>query len=122
MLDPAQTLTIFQKQANPKEFSAGQIIFSEGQPSNFMYGILAGEIEILVNNKVFETLKKGEVFGTGALIDTGTRNYTAIAKTDCKLAFLDKQRFLFAVQETPMFALEVMKAYSQRLNRLEHQL
>ena len=122
MLEPAQTLIIFQKQPKPKEFSAGQIIFAEGQPTDFMYGILAGEIEILVNNKVVETLIRGEVFGTGALIDTGSRNYTAIAKTECKLAFLDKQRFLFAVQETPMFALEVMKTYSQRLNRLEHQL
>lgn len=122
MLDPAQTLIIFQKQPDPKEFSAEQIIFTEGQPTDFMYGILEGEIEILVNNKVVETLKIGEVFGIGALIDTGARNYTAIAKTDCKLAFLDKQRFLFAVQETPMFALEVMKTYSQRLNRLEHKL
>ena len=122
MLEPAQTLCIFQKQPNPKEYSAGQIIFAEGQPADFMYGILAGEIELLVNNKVVETLKIGEVFGTGALINKGKRDYTAIAKTDCKLAYLDQQRFVFAVQETPMFALEVMQTYSQRLSRLEHQL
>ena len=52
----------------------------------------------------------------------GTRTYTAIAKTDCQLAFLDRERFLFAVQETPMFALKVMKSYSERLNRLAHML
>jgi CRP-like cAMP-binding protein len=46
------------------------------------------------------------------------RTYTAVAKTDCKVAFLDQRRFFFAVQETPMFALEVMKSYSERMSRL----
>jgi CRP-like cAMP-binding protein len=50
------------------------------------------------------------------------RTYTAIAKTDCKLAFLAQQQFLLAVQETPMFALKVMKRYSERLNPLAHRL
>jgi CRP-like cAMP-binding protein len=50
------------------------------------------------------------------------RTYTASPKTDCKLAFLAQQQFLLAVQETPMFALKVMKRYSERLNRLAHRL
>src|SRR4028119_1625006 len=97
MLDPIKTLRIFQRQPDPKVFSAGQVIFEEGQPGDFMYGILEGEVEVLVNGKVVETIKPGEVFGTGTLIGVGTRTYKAIAKTDCKLAFLDQQRFLFAV-------------------------
>ncbi|HEY9853306.1 MAG TPA: cyclic nucleotide-binding domain-containing protein [Leptolyngbyaceae cyanobacterium] len=122
MLEPAKTLSIFQKQPSPKTFSAGEIIFAEGQPGDFLYGILAGEVDLSVNGKVVETIKTGQVFGAGALIGVSTRTYTAIAKTDCQLAFIDKQRFLFAVQETPMFALEVMKSYSERLSRLEHKL
>ena len=42
------------------------------------------------------------------------------AKTDSLLAFLDREHFMFAVQQTPMFALEVMKSYSDRLRRLRH--
>jgi CRP-like cAMP-binding protein len=38
---------------------------------------------------------------------------------DSKLASVDEKRFLFAVQETPMFALQVMKSYSERLSRLQ---
>lgn len=120
MLEPAKTLSIFQRQPNPKTFSTGEVIFEEGQPGDFLYGILEGEVDLSVNDKVVETIKKGQVFGAGALIGLGGRTYTAIAKTDCQLAFIDKQRFLFAVQETPMFALEVMKSYSQRLSHLEH--
>jgi len=120
MLSPVQTISIFQKQPDPQVFSAGQVIFEEGQPGDFMYGIIEGEVEILINNKVVETIHLGEVFGVGVLVRVKNRTYTAIAKTDSKLAFLDESRFLFAVQETPMFALHVIKNYSERLSRVEH--
>ncbi len=120
MLSPVVTVSIFQKQPDPKVFSAGQVIFEEGQPGNEMYGIIEGEVDILINGKAVETIDTGEVFGVGVLVGVKNRTYTAIAKVDSKLGFLDKQRFLFAVQETPMFALEVMKSYSERLSRLQH--
>ena len=120
MLSPVLTVSIFQKQSDPKAFSAGQVIFEEGQSGDEIYGILEGEVDILVNGKIVETIETGEVFGAGVLVGVKNRTYTAIAKVDSKLVFLNEERFLFAVQETPMFALEVMKSYSERLSRLQH--
>ncbi|MBH8555659.1 cyclic nucleotide-binding domain-containing protein [Nostocaceae cyanobacterium CENA357] len=122
MLSPVITVSIFQKQPNPQTFAAGEVIFEEGQPGDFMFGIVQGEVDILVNGKVVETIETGEVFGTGVLVGVENRTYTAIAKTDCQLASLDEKRFLFAVQETPMFALMVIKNYSERLTRLQRML
>ena len=118
MLQPAQTVSILQKQPDPKLFSSGQVLFKEGQLGDFMYGLLEGEVDLRINGKAVETIRPGEVFGVGALVGVEKRTYTAVAKTDCKVAFLDQRRFFFAVQETPMFALEVMKSYSERLSRL----
>ena len=120
MTNPALTVSILQKQPQPKTFSAGETIFQEGDPADLMYGILSGEVDLLVNGKVVETIETGAVFGTGALVEVKDRTYSAIAKTNCQLAYLDRQHFLFAVQETPMFALEVMKSYSERISRLAH--
>ena len=122
MLSPVVTVSIFQKQPDPQAFSAGQVIFEEGQPGDNMYGILEGQIDILVNGKVVETIQTGEVFGVGILVGVKNRTYTAIAKVDSKLVFLDDKGFLFAVQETPMFAIEVMRSYSERLSRLQRLL
>jgi CRP-like cAMP-binding protein len=122
MLNPVQTISIFQKQLDPKVLSAGEVIFEVGDPGDCMYGIIAGSVDILVDGKVVETIEDGEVFAIGALVGVKNRTYTAIAKTDCQLAFLDEQRFLFVVQETPLFALQVMKNYSERLTRVEHSL
>ncbi|WP_066377702.1 MULTISPECIES: Crp/Fnr family transcriptional regulator [unclassified Anabaena] len=122
MLSPVITIGIFQKQSDHKVFSAGEVIFTEGQPGEYMYGIVEGTVDISVNGKVVETIEAGEVFGAGVLVGVQNRTYTAIAHSDCKLAYLNEKRFLFAVQETPMFALMVIKNYSERLTRLQHLL
>ena len=75
MLEPAKTVSLLQKQAAPKTFSTEQVIFKEGDSGDFMYGILEGEVDLLVNGKVVETIATGEVFGAGALVGVGTRTY-----------------------------------------------
>jgi CRP/FNR family transcriptional regulator, cyclic AMP receptor protein len=122
MLNPTETIQVFQRQPDPLVFEVGQVIFQEGQLGDLMYGVIEGDVEIVVNQKVVEVIQQGGVFGIGAMIDLATRSYTAIAKTPCKLAYLDKQRFLFAIQETPLFAIGVMRIYSDRLSRIEHKL
>ncbi|WP_448560657.1 cyclic nucleotide-binding domain-containing protein [Trichothermofontia sp.] len=123
MMDPAITVKIFQRQSNFKQVPAGETIFSEGEVGTEMYGILEGEVDFLVDGKVVETIGVGDVFGEGALVHVeGTRGSTTVAKTDCKLAVMNKHRFLFAVQETPEFALEIMRSYSNRLRRLRRML
>lgn len=123
LIQPAKTVAIFQGQGDPKIFTAGQVIFNQGEPGDYMYGILEGVVDLTINGKVIETLQAGDVFGEGALVHPdGNRASTAIAQTDCKLAYLNREHFLFAIQETPMFALEVMRSFSARLRRIKQLL
>ena len=119
MLSPVKTVEIFQTSPSPKTFVAGETIFVNGDSGNVMYGLVEGEVEISLNGKVLETIYQGDIFGEGALVHLDSkRASSAIAKTDCKLAFMERKNFLFAVQQTPMFALEVMRSYSDRIRRL----
>ncbi|MFZ1027900.1 MAG: cyclic nucleotide-binding domain-containing protein [Limnoraphis robusta] len=121
MLEPLQSVMIFKKNCEPHKVAAGEVIFSQGEVGHFMYGIIEGEVQFSVDGKNTESLKAGDVFGEGALVNPDhKRRSTATAKTDCVLAILDKERFMFAVQQTPMFALEVMRSYSDRLNALRN--
>jgi CRP-like cAMP-binding protein len=101
-----------------KEFKAGTTIFSKGEPGNEMFIILDGEVDIHVGSGVIDNLKDTEVFGEMALIDSHVRSATAIARTDCRLAAIDEQRFLFLVRESPFFALDIMKIMACRLRRM----
>lgn len=119
MLSPVKTVEIFQTSPEPKSINAGEVIFTKGDAGSVMYGLVEGIVEISVNDKILETICQGDIFGEGALVHSDSkRASTAIAKTDCKLAILGRNNFLFAVQQTPMFAIEIMRSYSDRIRRL----
>jgi CRP/FNR family transcriptional regulator, cyclic AMP receptor protein len=119
-LDPATTVKAYQRHSEAKSFAAGETIFQTGDHGDYMYGLLEGEVQQFVDGELMETIVAGDVFGIGALVHPdGKRVSTAVAKTDCKLAFMDQQRFLFVVQETPMFAIEALRSYSERLKNFK---
>ncbi|MCI0525856.1 MAG: cyclic nucleotide-binding domain-containing protein [Nitrospira sp.] len=76
------------------------------------------QVDILIQDKVLETVKPGGILGEMALIDAKPRSATAVAKTDCKLVPIDEKRFVFLVQETPYFAIQVMQVMVERLRRI----
>ncbi len=51
-------------------------------------------------------------------LSVGERSATVTASTNCTLAEIDEKRFLFLVQQTPTFALNVMRLLSHRLRRM----
>jgi CRP/FNR family cyclic AMP-dependent transcriptional regulator len=108
---------IFEKDATPINFTSGQVIFEDGQPRDFMYVVKTGEVDIVIRTRVVETVTEDGFFGELALIDHAPRSATAIAKTDCTLIKIDERQFLYLVQETPFFALIVMRTLAARLRR-----
>jgi CRP-like cAMP-binding protein len=108
---------IFANEVAPQSYSAGRVIFQEGQPRDFMYAIQEGEVELTVRGQVVEIAGVDGFFGEMALIDQGPRSATAVAKTDCSLVPINEKRFLFMVEETPFFAITVMRTMSMRLRR-----
>ena len=89
---------IFEKNVVPLFYAAGSTIFEIGQPRDLMFIVQEGEM------------------------DGGMRSATAIAKTDCKLVPITEKQFLFMVQETPFFALRVMRTLSARLRQVDRRL
>ena len=61
-----------------------------------------------------------QFFGEMALIDLEARSATAVAKTDCSLVPINEKRFLYMVEETPFFAITVMRVLSRRLRAGTH--
>jgi CRP/FNR family cyclic AMP-dependent transcriptional regulator len=108
---------LFADTKHVQEFQAGSTICAEGTPGHVMYVVLDGEVEAWVGSTLVEVIEPGDIVGEMALIDAQTRSATIVAKSDCRLALVDEQRFLFMVQETPFFALHVMRILAERLRR-----
>ena len=93
----------------------GQIVFSRGDPGQCMYIIQSGTIEIVIGDKVVETIGANEALGFMTMIDKQPRSSTARAKEPCELSLLDEAKFRFMVDEVPNFALYIMGVLARRI-------
>jgi CRP-like cAMP-binding protein len=112
---------LFEHASDARPVAAGTTIFNAGDERDYMYAVLEGEVDIAVNGRVVETVESGGIFGEMALIDKDRRTATAVARTDAKIVAVDERRFLFLIQQTPNFALHVMRVLSERLRRMDEQ-
>ena len=110
---------IFIDTSKARSFVAGTSIFEKGDQGTEMYVVKEGEVDIVIDDFHFETVVPDGIFGELSLIDQETRIASAIARTDCTLQAIDKRQFLFLVQETPLFAIQVMAEMANRLRRVD---
>ncbi len=113
-MDP---LRLFRNDEDAEFYPAGETIFEAGDVGEYMYVVNQGEVEVVLNGRVIETVEAGGILGEMALIDNSPRSAAAVAKTDCRLFPLNRRRFTFLIQEHPFFALHVMSIMAERLRR-----
>ena len=110
---------LFHNAKSFQDVPAGTVIFEEGASGTEMFGVVEGAVEVRLPNGTVRTLGPDDTFGEMAIIDSSPRSATAVAVADTRLAVIDRGRFLFLVQETPMFALQVMSSMAQRTRAAE---
>ena len=116
------TVDLFRNETDFVRYGAGQTIFSEGELGDAMYVVLDGQVALRVKGQLVETLGAGGVLGEMALIDHAPRVASAVATTDAKLVPIEEKRFIFMVQQTPRFALQIMKVMAERLRTMDARL
>ncbi|MCH2220576.1 MAG: cyclic nucleotide-binding domain-containing protein [Dechloromonas sp.] len=94
---------------------AGSCLFREGDEGHLMYVLSIGSAEVLVGNRVVERLQHGSVVGEMGIVSPGPRSATVVASEDCEFVEIDEKRFQFLVQQTPYFALQIMRLMAERL-------
>ena len=109
--------------AGKRELSSvkqGDIIFQAGELGDKLYGVVSGEVQLNWGDHGVEMIGPGSSFGAGALVDPEHRRFgTAVAICDSELLEMNREEFLFAMQELPMFGLEMLHDLEQRLQRIK---
>jgi CRP-like cAMP-binding protein len=111
-------LKIFENSSANLVLKTGDNLFSTGEKTNGkMYVLLEGQAEVVVNGTMVELVQPGAILGEMAMIDQEPRSATIRCAKNCAFAEIDEERFFLLIQQTPMFALEVMQALAARLRR-----
>ncbi|MCK6405435.1 MAG: cyclic nucleotide-binding domain-containing protein [Rhodocyclaceae bacterium] len=101
---------------------AGKPLFVEGDEGHQMFVLTVGSAEVIVKNRVVETLYPGNIVGEMGLVSPGPRSATVVAKTRCEFVAIDEKRFQYLVQQTPFFATQVMRVLAERLRATDEML
>ena len=113
---------LFRHETEMVNFAAGTVILKRGEPSRVMYVVIEGEAEILLDDQVVHVAGPGALLGELALLDQAPGSADVRAKSACRLVAIDERRFKFLVQQTPNFALDVMRVIAERLRAMNQRL
>ncbi len=113
---------LFRNEPDIVVFAAGEPIFSAGDDADTMYVILEGEVDIRLGDTSLEVATVGQIFGEMALIDQKERSASVVALTPARLARINRRRFLYLIQNTPTFAIDVMRVMATRIRRFDEKI
>lgn len=106
-----------------KLFSAGELLFSEGEPCSGLHIIVRGRVRIFKTSasgreQVLAENVPGESIAEIPIFDGGPYPASAVAVEDAALAFISRRDFNAYCLEHPEVALKVLSVVGARLRRL----
>ena len=126
-----QELEYVAELSRPRRYSAGQVVFEEGELGDSLYVIVSGEVEVIRrdaggDSKVIATLGPPEFFGEMSLIDKEYRSASIRAKTDAELLHLTAENLTtFRKQHRDGFTfvvINIARVLSSRLREANAKL
>lgn len=90
---PKETHGLVAEVCTREEFAVGDVIVTQGDPSDCFFAIETGRCSVYVDDVFQETWKRGCDFGEGALLHDEPRLQTVIAKTAVKALKITRARF-----------------------------
>jgi CRP-like cAMP-binding protein len=111
---------------DPQHLEAGKVIYREGDPSDAIYVIDHGVVEVLRNHDGamvrLGVLRHGEIFGETGVILHHPRSTTTRALTAVTLMRIDSKRFLEIFPPDNPVALPLLRMLCERLAEANRQI
>ena len=62
-------MNVFTRAGDAEPVEPGQVIFDEGDPGDTMFAVAEGQVDIVLDGRVIESVTVGGIFGELALVD-----------------------------------------------------
>jgi CRP-like cAMP-binding protein len=92
----------------------GEVLIREGETGRSFYHILSGEVEILKNNKVMNTLGANDYFGEASLFTGESTSADVRVSKECKLIVISPEKFRETVKMNQNMALKLSEVIARR--------
>ncbi len=100
-------------------FHDGDIVFTEGEESNYLYYIVAGKVNVYHHDELLSTLTASDIFlGEMSFLLNDMRSATVVSDGTSRLLRISKNDFVGAVKQNPHYGIFLARLLAQRLSRL----
>ncbi len=114
----AQSLDEVARRATTLTIQAGDYLFHQGDPSDSMYVLGSGRLEVIVTDPdpvVARELGPGDAVGELGVLTGAARSSSIRAKRDCELVRIDQAEFTSLLEQAPGVATELARALARQL-------
>ncbi len=97
------------------ELEAGEILFNEGDPGDYVCFVINGALDVIKeaaspeNNVVIATVMKNRSIGEMSVIDNSPRSATVRARTKTSIVALTKKGFDMILEKNPAIGISILK-------------
>jgi|HubBroStandDraft_6_1064221.scaffolds.fasta_scaffold175351_1 CRP/FNR family cyclic AMP-dependent transcriptional regulator len=109
-----------------RDFSAGNVLFREGEHGNDMYVIQSGLVQILKRvggeDRPLAMLGRGEFLGEMAILNGKPRTATAVVLEDAKCLVIDAATLEQMIANSAEIALRLVKKLARRLDAADEMI
>jgi CRP-like cAMP-binding protein len=107
----------------PERYQAGDYLFMHDDPSDRIYGVLSGIVEIstysISGRKLVANIEQSRsLVGEIGALDTGPRTASAVCLTDCDLVSLNRPQLMRKLADNASLALAMIEILCLRLRWL----
>jgi hypothetical protein len=107
------------KSLQSRDVEKDQIVFKYGEPSDYLYYIVKGQYDVIVNGTTISSLSPDDIFmGEMSFLLNNRRSATVKAKTPGTLIEISKKEFVEAIRRKPQYALFLSRLLARRIQRL----
>lgn len=104
-------------------FSAGSVLFREGDPGDCVFFIMSGQVRVSKtlndgSEKELALLGDGDIVGEMGVLDERPRTATVTAVENTEVMQVDKDNFLASMEQQPKLAIDFLKLLAGRIHQM----
>lgn len=102
--------------AYEKNYSAGEVIFDEGQTARALYIVKSGQVKITKRDRELVVLKEGDFLGEMSLLEEISRTAKAVAVVESRLLLIYKVKFDGLIEDDPSVGVGIIRNLAKILS------
>ncbi len=112
---PTEQLSYLAAIAEIEYYDSGEELFDIGDPSEHLFMIISGDIEMLRKGNVIHTLTKNDAVGVLGFFDREPRLFNAVCKNPCHVLAIRADKFFDLLEDKIYITVHLLRYFVTQL-------